>query len=212
MEKIQLIGFDLDGTLIDSFSESYNIDCRIIRRMGKIAPSINEYKTALAKCGTNWEQLYATFHVKDYKTAVDMYYDYLHDSSVKSIPGAKETLEEISSKNIPIFLSSINSKKESVLKKLKSCELNKYFLEDNIFVDPKSKIKSITRAYKETPACPSKVLFIGDTNIDIKDANIAGVCSVGISNDYSFHPSEYLKMENPHYPILNDITEVLDLI
>lgn len=212
MEKIKLIGFDLDGTLIDSLSGSYNIDCNIISKMGNVAPSIEEYKTALSKCGTNWEQLYDRFGIKDYQTAVGMYYDCLHDFEVKAIPGAKETLERITCmNNKPIFLCSINSKKERVVKRLESTGLIKYFNEEAIFVETENKTDAIINACAEAGVSPKNALFVGDTNIDIQDANAAGVSSVAISNKYSFHPKNCLEKQNPNY-ILDNIMEVWNLM
>ena len=212
MEKIKLIGFDLDGILVDSFSRGYSADCSIIRKMGGIVPSIQDYKVALAECGTNWEYFFGKFGVKDYTTALDRYYNSPEVLDIKPIPGTRETLEEILSKRIPMFLSSINSRKENVLKKLRNSGLQNYFQEGSIFVDPKSKVKSIIKACEQAGIKPSEALFVGDTVVDIRDSRKAGVPSVVISNDYSFHPKNYLEKELPDYPILKDIKEVLKII
>ena len=141
-----------------------------------------------------------------------MYYDSSHVLEAKKIPGAKETLEKVLSKGICIFLSSINSNRENVFRKLSVSGLIKYFKEDLIFVDPKSKVELITRAYKKTRINPSETVFVGDTVVDIRDAKKAGVASIAISNKYSFHPKTCLEKENPNYPVLKDIREVLKII
>lgn len=212
MENIKLIGFDLDGTLVDSFSGSYDTDCRIIRGMGGIIPSVRDYKIALAECGTDWEAFFNKFGVKDYETALSMYYDSQQILNIRAIPGAQETLEFVLSKGTPIFLASINSRKENAMKKLKSSGLQDYFYEDYIFVDPKSKVESIIKAYKKAGIEPSETLFIGDTVVDVRDSQKAGVPSIAIANDYSFHPRDYLEREKSDYPILKDIREVLEII
>jgi len=211
MKNIKLIGFDLDGTLVDSLSQSYSVDSALIKKYGGRVPSFEEYRQALTTW--DWDDFYGNFGVKgDIKMILREYHDTLGLFDVKATENARNLLEGISNQNIPTFLVSISEKKERVIKKLKNSGLDSFFDEDSIHATGNKKAGLISREYKKRGISPRETMFIGDSAIDINGANSAGVLSVGVYDPrYSFNTYKMLKSAKPDY-LFKDLNEFLGFL
>lgn len=197
MER-RLIGFDVDGTLVDSLSQSYEVDCNLIRTHGGKVPTLQEYRNAITD--GNWEAFYQSFGVTS-PVDDEEYYKALKEKPLKEVEGAKSLLEYFTRrwKNISLFVVSINSSKSDVIRKLDVCELTPFFQEDSIYAVKGTKTDAIRQEIEKRGISPNKTFYVGDTVKDIVESREAGVHPVGLLLDTSFNSYTMINEAKPDY-------------
>jgi phosphoglycolate phosphatase-like HAD superfamily hydrolase len=207
--KYALYGFDLNGTLIDTFEIDYGLDCKHAVAFGGRPPSREEFRRIIGQ--GNWQEYYAELGVKDWEKALDMFYqdDSRLKAEIKSIPRAKEVLTALASAQKHLFLVSVNDP-ESVSLFLRKSGLESFFDKENIYAVEESKTANIMEAYKKMGVNPRDTVFTGDTVKDVRCAKEAGVVSVGLANDlYSYSDCELLRREADY--TISGLEELLGL-
>jgi len=212
LERVQIAGFDLDGTLVDSVRTSYETNCLVIPRFGGAAPDYEEFRRALT-CFRDWSSFFSQFGVPAEETEkiLEAYYEIEYVSHFNAINGSIETLERIQQKAIPLFLVTTNPSRENVFKRMRDSKIEKFFsLEEVYNGESSAKETSIREAVLKRGIEPSSAIFVGDTKNDMLQAKSAGVISIGIANEFSYNPRDMILEANPDY-VLQNIKDLLSL-
>jgi len=193
---IELIIFDLDGTLVDSCEDitqalNYCFEKRGISGFSKeevkkmVGEGVNRLiEKALQSKGVHLppQELIECF--------VKYYSEHIVDFS-KSYPEVKETLEEL--KDIKKAVIS-NKLTELSVKTLESLGLLKYFDfvgGSDFFPERKPSSVPIIETIKKFNTTHDKTLIVGDSELDILAGKLAGVRTVAVT--YGYRNKELLK-------------------
>ncbi|GAB5047017.1 HAD-IA family hydrolase [Thermodesulfovibrio sp. TK110] len=193
---IELIIFDLDGTLVDSCEDITQALNYCFEKLGISEFSKEEVKKmvgegvnrliekALQARGVNFPSQ------EIIKCFVNYYREHITDFS-KAYPEVKETLEEL--KNIKKAVIS-NKLTELSIKTLENLSLLKYFdfvAGSDLFSERKPSAIPITETVKRFYTTPDKTLIVGDSELDIMAGKQAGVKTVAVT--YGYRERELLK-------------------
>lgn len=172
-DKIKSIGFDFDGTLIDSEKYKLEIIKEIFyKKYGITKGVVPAYKSLLGKANRKGKLriLIRKFlnrepqnkEIKELNHAFSKGYEY----KLSHCPLAKctEMLEKIKNKVSFMFLLTLEEK-DVVEKIMRHCGISKYF--DVILGGPKSKINNFNYLCKKYKIKPEETLYIGDSKGDI---------------------------------------------
>ncbi|ABZ84183.1 phosphoglycolate phosphatase, putative [Heliomicrobium modesticaldum Ice1] len=190
--------FDLDGTLLDTLADLADSMNRVLSRAGFPAHSLDEYRyfvgdglatmvrRALPEAGCDEETLRRCF--------TDMQEEYGRNWAVKTAPytGVMEMLEGLAARNISMAVLSNKPHDWTV-------EMTDYFFPQRPFAMVFGQRPSVPK--KPDPAgaleiaarfafAPADILYLGDTNTDMKTARGAGMPAIGVL--WGFRPAEEL--------------------
>lgn len=207
--KPKLVIFDVDGTLVDSLSISYDIDSQIIAELGGRVPDVETYREHLGE--KDWEDFYKTFGVKETSRALSLYHTKASQKKSVAISGTEELLEQIRSNNILTAIVSVNKDLDHIISKLQSAGLEKYFDKHSIHCVSNIKTEAIRRECEDRKVSFNEALYVGDTAKDIREARAAGIRTVAISNKHSYNPDSLIRQANPDY-IFKDIIDMVSLL
>lgn len=212
MKKINCVLFDLDGTLLDTYDlVTKSFQHTIRQHFGKEIKA----EEILPYFG---EPLWVTmerFSKEEAQELIKTYREFNlahHDDLAVLFPGAKETLEAIKAKGIPIGI--VTSKvKLSALRGLELFRLKPIIdvcitLEDCTNHKPHAEpILSALAALGITER--DNVLMVGDSPFDIQCAQNAGVKSAAVG--WSIIPQEIILAAKPDF-IIHNLQEVLSYL
>ncbi len=200
-----LLIFDYDGVIVDTFDVFYKYFIKACRKEG-----VEEIKTkndflklynenvyeSMFKMGLSREKiLKIVLKTKDGLLA--------NQGEIKLFEDIKKVLGKLAKSNVMYVVTS--SETNLVRQFLKSHKIHKYF-KDVIGSDKEhNKIKKINAIKKIHPN--KKYFYIGDTKGDIKEGKQAGVKTVAVS--WGWHKPEFLRQENPDY-IAKTPTDLLE--
>lgn len=206
---IDLIFFDLDGTLTDSIPPAISSIQKMLRDLGypaKSVPQINRYvgfgeiPLITGSIGTE-EPAKVTAAMRLY----EKYYQEEGLIEVPLYPHVKETLEYYKTKT-KIIISNKKSSFINIL--LQNHRISSYFNEvlggDNapcLKPNPCA-ILELLNKYRVTK---ERALFIGDMTIDLETGQNAGIQTCGVT--YGFDGKEKLAAANPDF-LINDLLEL----
>lgn len=206
-----LVVFDFDGTLFDTYPL---IRENLIKVFEKHLPEYKYTEETLASCFG--PPLFDTFYsitddvdktnylIKEYRKINDEHYK----SSIKLFPKVKETIEHLSKKyQLAIFSNRVNY---LIKEGIEVWGINKYF-SDVIGIDDVKRAKPNPDGleYLKGLYPAKKIVYVGDTIIDIKTATNANVLSVGVT--YSLTSEEEFKAAKADY-IINNIEDLIDIL
>ncbi|MDO6354773.1 pyrophosphatase PpaX [Caloramator sp. CAR-1] len=201
--------FDLDGTLIDTNNlilESYK---HTFKKHLDYIPNDNEIVKYFG------EPLKITLSRFDSERIEEMYRTYVeynemnHDSMVKEMDYARETLEELKSKGI--LLGVVTSKRRIMAERgLRLFNLLDYF---DVVITPEDTVKHkpdpepILKACEKLKFEPKDVLFVGDSNFDILCGKNAGAKTCLVK--YTMLDLEELLKFEPDF-VIEDLRDILE--
>ena len=209
MSKYDLVIFDFDGTLADTFTWfKFAINKAAVRyRFKQLSESEMEQlrnletKEIIRYLGVSWWKM--PFIAKYMRKLMGE--DISH---IKLFPGVRELLINLKSKNMKIIVLSSNSR-ENVEKVLGTDLLDTItHLECGISIlGKKDKLNKVLRKYQ---ALPENVIAIGDETRDIEAARTLKIISGAVSWGYS--TPEALARENPDFifPDVQSLTRALN--
>jgi phosphoglycolate phosphatase len=211
-KPIDLLIFDLDGTLSDSIPSAIESIQDMIAELGYPKKSKEEIKEHI---GFGERALVSgsigTEDGEKVKAAQKIYYKHVSSrlGEVTLFSHVKELLELFKSKT-KIIIS--NKRDEFIIKILANQDLTRYFKEvlggdgaPCLKPDPCALLKIIEK-YK----IPNdRVLFIGDMTIDVETGKNAGAKTCAVT--YGFDDKEKLKKSSPDF-LIDDLLELKDLI
>lgn len=216
MYSYDMIMFDMDGTLIDSYDFHTKCFQRFLRRFGvhlsldEVGELIgNTVKTILN--GT----LPAEIHDEALQYLSDFYNEDVGDliEEIDLIENVVETIEDIKSRGIPVCLLS-NSKKELVYEIMRRKNLEVLFDEirgaDNDSLDKYDRCRSILGRHGVESR---DAMYVGDTSHDMVLADKVGMKGCLILNDYSWIHREKMNISDVKADIIvSDIKDIKGLL
>jgi HAD superfamily hydrolase (TIGR01549 family) len=213
MNKIKLVTFDLDGTLIDSGSTIYKATISTFEKLGM---KVNLPKNELDKrIGAHFADIFnelniqvddIEYFIKVYKT---LYFDYIDDSTLYS--GVVEILEHLYNNNYKIALLTTKAQGQAELI-LEHFKLTKYF--DYIMgrrpgIMHKPSPEPLLIISETLKVKPEETLMVGDTELDIQCGKSASAQTCGVS--YGYRSELQLKREAPDY-LVNSILQLKEIL
>ena len=210
---INLVVFDLDGTLVKSHKTIYKATIKTLVKLG-LPSELNEDKfysllghhfgDIFREC--NIEVPDVEYFIKVYK---GLYFDFIDESEL--YPNVSEVLQELKRKNIKTGLLTTKGYDQAI-------NLSEHFHIDKYLDEIKGRINGV--AIKPAPdqfleICKSQTcdpkfsMMVGDTELDILCGKNAGAATCAVS--YGYRDVEEIKALEPDY-LIDDLKEILDLI
>ncbi|MBP6945327.1 HAD family hydrolase [Patescibacteria group bacterium] len=197
---MNVILFDFDGVIVDSFSFCYRI---IHTRDGitedeyraRFEGNINDAPKKLVQSATS-------------TTPFDFFEQYTKELLTQQ-PNQEivPVIQKLAQAHTLIIISSTIS--PPIASFLELHNLKQYFKEILGNDVEKSKVKKIQDVLQRYNLQPSETVLITDTLGDIREANQCGVKSIAVT--WGFHPVETLEKGQP-YQIINTPIEIIDAI
>jgi len=203
--NINTLLFDLDGTLLDSFSVHLEIFKTTFAQFG-IQLSEEEF---LKTYSPNWYETYEAFGLRkeDWEAADSFWLKEAEKISAQLFPGVKEILLKLD-KYFTLGLVTSGSKPR-VERDIKSTGIINFFKTvvtgDDVKV-PKPSPEGLEIALRNLDKQPDEVVYIGDSSADYEMAKAAGVYFIGVSSEFNS-----LSANHPDYSIhsLNDLPKLM---
>jgi len=177
-KMIQLVIFDLDGTLVDAYkavAESMNY---MLKQLGLPSAGDEEIKRSV---GWGMRHLVVRFAGEQNAQKAMSIYRQHHARALKAgtafLPGAKELLYALKKKGYKLAIASNRPARFThiILKHLKVSDLFDYVLCGDEIPDPKPAPQMIQQILAKFSLGPAQALYVGDMTIDVETAHAAGV-------------------------------------
>ena len=213
--------FDLDGTLIDSSEMYFTVTEELLKRLG-LPPVPRKVLLEKMREGVGgWGDLFPNEPESQKKQLAQeagrIYKEIaprMFQQNLKMIPGATETLKQISARGMKIGLVTLThlkylNDKLYPLKKAGVADL----IESIICIEDVPRVKpapdSLIECAKRMNVSTAKCVYIGDSDIDIKAGRAAGMKTVGVLTGMDNY--ETLKKEDPDV-IVDSVVDLLKII
>ncbi len=208
---MNLLIFDLDGTLIDSKQDIVDGVNAARAHMGlspldvaTVASYVGHGAPVLMR-----KAMGADAPDADVKEALRFFIDYYHANPLEHTvlyPGVREALDELHGAGKT--LAVLTNKPEAISKRIvDGLGLDSHFFRvygGDSFVEKKPHPMAIDRLVEEAGVPKAATVMVGDSSVDIKTARNAGVAACGVS--YGFQP-ESLQAEPPDF-LIDDMREL----
>lgn len=198
---ISTLMFDLDGTLLDSFSVHYE---SYVVMFGRFGISITQ-ETFLAGYSPNWYHTYEAMGLakEHWDLANTIWLEEAEKLTAELFPGTVKTLEALSAN---YFLGLVTSgSKSRVNRDLMRTGIDRFFqtiVTGNDITDPKPSPEALLLALKNVDKAPNEAIYIGDAYADFQMAKAAGVHFIGVSSQFA-----NLRSDDPDYAV-HSITDL----
>jgi pyrophosphatase PpaX len=203
-DKFSALLFDLDGTLLDSFSTHFEAYRVMFSRFG-IEMSEQIF---FASYSPNWYHTYQAFGLPEdvWEVANSHWIEAVNALPQKLFPGVVETLARLS-KSYELGIVTSGSKNR-VLRDLESTGIKSFFrviITGDDIKRPKPDPEGLELALSRMELLPGEALYIGDSHADYEMARAANVHFLGI-------PSAFASLD-PAHPChkVQSITDLLKL-
>jgi phosphoglycolate phosphatase len=209
---LNLLIFDLDGTLIDSIQDLAISVNATRRHMGLTAleqSTINSYvgegAAVLMRRAMGPEALEA-----DVQRALEFFLAYYRDHSMEHTrlyPGIREGIEELCArgKTLAVLTNKPVRISNDIIRALGLAEKFFRVYGGNSFEQKKPDPVGIATLLTETNSSPAEAMLVGDSFVDIQTARNAGVAACGVT--WGFDPVR-MRAEAPDL-IVDSMTELL---
>jgi len=212
MKKIDLLIFDLDGTLVDSKEDIVNAVNFTLRQLGLDEKPYNKIASFI---GTGVNDLIRKAIGEKKKNLFDegvlIFEDYYKKQSAaksKLYPHVEDILKHFKDK--PMFVVT-NRKRDMAQATLNSLKIGKYF-KDIIGGDDESCLKPSVCSIDKVLKCNKnnkRSMIVGDMDLDVLSGKKAGILTCAVT--YGIGKKEDIVKAEPDY-IIDDIVELKDII
>lgn len=209
MKGLDVVIFDFDGTIVDSFHLVYELFKNHFETM-KI-PFMNETDFK-QKISADWKSFVKNLS-RDYniqipisEESIDKYVRVLTDAHL--IPGIKDLIIKLSTQGIKLAIVS-TSVKQAITEKLTKHGFHFDVVISGYDLNITDKSILLSKAIEALNVDPTKIIYIGDMEDDILAGKKAGVKTIALTT--GFHPYEKLKKLNPD-ALLNDTSLIYETI
>ena len=205
--KVEAVLFDLDGTLIDSAPIYYQIIDIVFERLGVPSVPRKTLQEAMDDGDFDWdfvlpdpmkprkEELIA-----EARKIIDDIAPPMFRRQIKLIPGAAEICKKIAAQGMKIGLVTSTptdyiSVKLTPMRKAGVENLLQVIITADDVINKKPHAEPILKGSKELEVSVEQCVYVGDTRVDIRAGNAAGMKTVGVLT--GFDDYEALKKEDP---------------
>lgn len=190
MGGLKAILFDLDGTLLDSFSLHYSAYEAMFGRFG-IRMSRELF---LSTYSPNWYRTYEAFGLAEehWETANSLWLEAAAAHAPDLFPGVPEMLHELGTDYALGIVTS--GSKSRVVADLDRLGIAKHFatvITGDDISEPKPAPQGLELALTDLAVVSSEAIYIGDAHADFEMSRAAGVPFIGV-------PSEFANLTHDH--------------
>ena len=214
--KYKAVIFDLDGTLVNSIRDIADAMNKVLKARNYNTYTYEVYKTFV---GSGLKKLVIRALPSEHPKAedveacvVEMMQIYADNCTNKTAPydGVMDLLEEL--KKLPLKVSILSNKEDSLTKKVASAVLPNIFapvlgLKEEALKKPNPKVA--LQLSEGLGINPEEIIYVGDSDVDMQLAKNAGFLPVGVS--WGFRSKEEL-IKNGAARILNTPSDLLTLL
>jgi len=210
---LDLIVFDLDGTLADSLADLTTAANYACRRLG--LPECSPEQVAGMIGGGErkfMERLAGPEHQDLVDKCLAIYLDYysLHAADLTRLyPGVQETLEKLRGKKLAVLSNKLQRLTEQVLQALGIAPLFSASRGGGAGLPLKPEAAPLTALIQELQAQPDRTLMVGDKLADINTARGAGTYIAAVT--YGYGGLESLHAAKPDF-LLARFGQLLDIV
>ena len=215
--NVNAVLFDLDGTLIDSAPIYYQIIDIVFERLGVPPVSREMLQDAMDDGDFDWDfVLPASMKprkealIAEARVIIDEIAPSLFREQIKLIPGAADMCAKLAASNLKMGLVTSTPRDYLAVKltPLREADIEK-LLEVVVTADEvtykKPHAEPLLKGSRELGTAVEQCVYIGDTRVDIRAGNAAGMKTVGVLT--GFDDFKALKKENPD-AILSSIADL----
>jgi phosphoglycolate phosphatase len=215
--KVDAVLFDLDGTLIDSAPIYYQVIDIVFERLGVPPASRKTLQEAMDDGDFDWDfVLPAPMRANKKKlmaearVIIDEIAPPLFRNQVKLIPGAAAVCEKIAASKLKIGLvtstpTNYISLKLAPLREAGIEKLLQVIITADDVANKKPHAEPLIKGSQKLEVAVEKCVYVGDTRVDIRAGNAAGMKTVGVLT--GFDDFNALKRENPD-AIIGSISQI----
>ena len=211
-KKIELIMFDLDGTLVDSMEDMANAGNFTLENFGLKKKSIQEITSYVGEGREHLIKKLLGDNQNFLKEAISVFGEYYKKhSSDNSIlyPNVKEVLEYFKDKKKAVIS---NKNREEVVSALKALEIYDYF--ENIIGGDEVEYSKpspfhLCKTMQRFHINKEKSIMVGDMDIDVLAGKNAGILTCAVT--YGVSKKEDIIRAEPDF-IIDDIAKLMDII
>ena len=212
--SIQLLLFDLDGTLVDTIRDITNALNYALNSIGIKKLTIDETKQFVGEGLTKLIEKVLGEGKKEFREAVtntflQFYTDHLIDYS-PVYPHVKTTLERL----VKYKKAVISNKREylstEILDKLKLLRYFDLVVGSDTTIEKKPSAVPILYVLQKLRARPEEAVMVGDSTFDIEAGRKAGVTTVAVT--YGYRERQYLLAADHMIDQFNELPAILDII
>lgn len=209
--------FDLDGTLVDSLLDITEAINAVFEKHEIALADIDKVRKLLGHGLTDLvsqllpESLQNEDYIAELVTSIRQHYLNVCVENTRFYKGIPEIMDQLSLRSVKMAL--LSNKHESGVKAIADKILNKwsfsYIAGANEHFPLKPNPAMVYEIIKHFGLAAEEVLFIGDSETDIKTARNAGVLSAAVS--WGYRDVNELVKENPDF-VIENAEEILDII
>jgi len=219
--EVKAVLFDLDGTLIDSAPIYYQIIDIVFERLGVPPASRKTLQEAMDDGDFDWDfVLPAPMKsrkeelIAEARAIIDDIAPPMFRKQIKLIPGAAEICKKIAAQGMKIGLVTSTptdyiSVKLTPLREAGVENLLQVIITADDVVNKKPHAEPLIKGSKDLSVAIEHSVYVGDTRVDIRAGNAAGMKTVGVLT--GFDDFKALKRENPD-AIIDSIAQLDETI
>ncbi len=213
--KYQVIIFDMDGTLLNTLDDLYDAVNYVLLKFGYPLRTREEVRSFVG----NGVQRLVDFaipngqnnpHREEIFADFKQYYNIHGREKTQSYPGITELLQELKSRGYQ--LGVVSNKYDAAVKTLSEIYFPGVFatvVGEREGVRRKPAPDSVFAVLNELRADTSEVLYVGDSEVDIRTAENAGVACISVA--WGFRDRDLLEREGAKQ-IIDDPSELLQFV
>lgn len=219
--EIKAVLFDLDGTLIDSAPIYYQIIDIVFEKLGVPPAPRQTLQDAMDDGYFDWDSVLPANMksrkenlIVEARAIIDDIAPQLFREQIKLIPGAADVCAKLAASNLKMGLVTSTPRDYLAVKltPLREADIDK-LLEVIVTADEvankKPHAEPLLKGSQQLGTAVEKCVYVGDTRVDIRAGNAAGMKTVGVLT--GFDDFKALEKENPD-AILSSIARLYETV
>ena len=210
---VDLIVFDLDGTLADSLPDIAAAANYALRRLGLPEQPVTAIQGMIGGGEENFvRRLLGTGAQNCYDLAYDLYVKYYLEHCgelTRLYPGVKETLKQLTSKKLAVLSNKMGALSRLVVESMGLEDLFDLVRGGDSYGALKPSPSPLLALITELDGDPARTVMVGDKPTDVRAGQGAGAFTVGVT--YGYGEPALLAEAGPHR-LISRFEELLDVI